>query len=253
MHEGWWHGTCNVVFFYPSMKDDSLHHDYMCLVTVHSWNLTVWWRKSFPCGSSRGVEILGLRKVSWGESHPGWTLPVRGFSSNLLQLSSGGKKFWGKRLAQRRELNASFSWCHFHADFTQWKNLVMLKSVTALCPHRNKNTREARGHILLRVFVDLHMSQLKASKRHMVSFFPSNSFHKAWVFYCMRHIWSSFVTASFQHVSSFFLSRVGNHFNGWFNTRAREATHSCMLHSLVHYAKYKNKTFIVLRCCSYVY
>lgn len=168
MHEGWWH--VQRCFFYPSMKDDSHNHDYMCLVTVHSWNLTVWWRKSFPCGSSRGVEILGLRKVSWGESHPGWTLPVRGFSSNLLQLSSGGKKFWGKRLAQRWQLNASFSWCHFHADFTQWKNLVMLKSVTALCPHRNKNTREARGHILLRVFVDLHMSQSKSSKRYMVRF-----------------------------------------------------------------------------------
>lgn len=67
--------------FYSWMKIASLHHDYMCLVTVHRRNFTVWWCKWIPCGSSRGVETLRLGKVSRGESHPDWTLPVRGFSS----------------------------------------------------------------------------------------------------------------------------------------------------------------------------
>lgn len=94
--------------FYSWMKVASLHHDYMCLVTVHGRNFTVWWCKWIPCGSSRGVETLSLGKVSQGESHPGWTLPMRGFSNSLLQFSSG-EKFWSKRLAQLWQLDASFN------------------------------------------------------------------------------------------------------------------------------------------------
>ena len=123
------------------MKVASLHHDYMCLVTAHRRNFTVWWCKWMPCGSSRGVEILSLGKVSRGESHPGWTLPVRGFSNKLLQLSSG-EKFWRKRLAQLWQLNAS-SDCV--TEFTWWKKAVMLKSVTLHWLHRNNSIWEAKG------------------------------------------------------------------------------------------------------------
>jgi len=94
-----------MLHFYSWMRSDSPHHHYMCLVTVHSRNFTVWRHKSIPCGVSRGAEIRSLGKVSRGESHPhSWTLPMKGFSNNLLQVSSG-EKFWRKGFTQLWHFN----------------------------------------------------------------------------------------------------------------------------------------------------
>ena len=57
--------TCVMLRFSSWMKVASLHHDYMCLVTVHSRNFAVWWCRWIPCGLSRGVEIV------WGKSVDG--------------------------------------------------------------------------------------------------------------------------------------------------------------------------------------
>lgn len=132
-------------FLYFPMKDGSLHRDYMCLVTVHSWNwclmmqmISMWLEQR--CRNTQFEESQLRGKSSWLDTA----------SEGVFQQTPpvGGKKSRGERLAQRWQLNASFSWCYFH---TEWKNSVTLTIVTLRCRHRNTKTWEGKGHILLTV------------------------------------------------------------------------------------------------------
>lgn len=131
---------------YSWMKVASFHRDYICLVTVHSWNFTVWWCKWIPCGSRKGVEKLSMGKVSGGESHPGLRLPIRGFSNCLLQFF---KNFEENSLHNYGSLTPPSTVTS--TEFTSWKKVVMLKSVTPLWLHRNKCIWESKGYILATV------------------------------------------------------------------------------------------------------
>lgn len=148
--------ACVMLRFYSWMKVASLHHDYMCLVTVHSRNFTVWWCKWIPCGSSRGVEILSLGKVSRGESHPGWTLPVRGFSNNLLQLSSG------ENSEENGLHNCSSlmprSTVLLQCSVNMVEKCCHVKVVTPLWLHKNKGIWGGQGLHPGHCFVELNVS-----------------------------------------------------------------------------------------------
>lgn len=185
-----------MLHFYSWMKADSIHHDYMCLVTVHSRNFTVWRRKWIPCGSGRGAGIVSLGKVSRGESHPSsWMLPVRGFSNSLLQLSSG-EKFWRKRLTQLWQLKAPSDCITFTLSLHGGKMQSCWRCLTTLRLHWIKSIWGAKGHILATVSVTYtchNLKQLIGPQPVFSSDIPSTSP----VFYTLQNVWSSFASAFF--------------------------------------------------------
>lgn len=97
--------------------------------------------------------------VSRGESHPsGWMLPTRGFSNNLL-LVSGGETFGENDLHNYRASMPPLTELYFHAEFTWWKNTVMLQRLTPVCFFWNRSERpKVILAIVSGIYTDLHLN-----------------------------------------------------------------------------------------------